>query len=261
MSSETYIHPTAIVSDGAVVGDGTRIGAYSIIGPDVRLGEGCDIGPHVVIEGPTTLGDRNHVFQFASLGAPPQDLKFGGEDTKLSIGSDNTIRESVTINRATVEGGGVTTVGDHNLFMAYAHVAHDSNIGSHVVMANCASPAGHVTVEDYAIVGGLAAIHQFCRVGESAMLGGGAMAVLDVPPFCIATGDRAKLQGPNVVGLKRRGLTDDAIRNVRAAYRILFQSNLLLADALARLDEEYSDSPEVQKMADFIRASKRGVCR
>jgi UDP-N-acetylglucosamine acyltransferase len=260
-SGGARIHPTAIVSERASVGEGSTVGPYCVIGPDVAVGRDCEIGPHVVLEGPTRMGDGNRVFQFASIGAPPQDTKYRGEPTRLEIGARNTFREAVTIHRGTVRGGGVTRVGSDGLYMAYSHVAHDCLIGDHVIMANGAALAGHVTIEDYAIVGGLVAIHQHVRIGESAMLGGGAMVVMDILPFCTAVGDRARLAGPNVVGIKRRDLGDDAVRAVRAAYRILFQSKLRLEDALVRLRAELAESREVAHMVRFIEGSQRGICR
>jgi UDP-N-acetylglucosamine acyltransferase len=255
------IHSTAIVSGQASIGEGSTIGPYCVIGADVEVGRGCEIGPHAVLDGPMRMGDENRVFQFASIGAPPQDTKYRGERTRLEIGSRNTFRESVTVHRGTVRGGGITRLGNDGLYMAYSHVAHDCVIGDHVIMANGAALAGHVTIEDHAIVGGLVAIHQHTRIGESAMLGGGAMVVMDIVPFCTAVGDRARLAGPNVVGLKRRGFDDAAVRAVRRAYRILFQSKLRLEDALERLRTELADSPHVAHMVRFIEGSQRGICR
>ena len=255
------IHPTAVVDASAVIGDGTRIGPYSIVGPGVTIGRGCEVGPHAVVEGPSLIGDGNRIFQFASVGAAPQDQKYGGEPTRLEIGDRNVFREGVTVHRGTVSGGGLTRVGSDGLYMAYAHVAHDCIIGDHVVMANSAALAGHVVIEDYAIVGGLVAIHQHTRIGESAMLGGGAMVVMDVLPFCIAVGDRAHLAGLNAIGLKRRGFSEETLRAVRSAYRILFQSKLKLEDAVTRLKAEFAGSAEVAQMIRFIEVSERGICR
>jgi UDP-N-acetylglucosamine acyltransferase len=232
-----------------------------VIGAGVKVGEGTSIGPHVVIEGSTTIGSGNRVWQFATIGSAPQDLKYGGEPTRLEIGSGNTIREFSSINRGTVDGGGVTRVGHDNLLMAYSHVAHDCRIGDRVVMANAATLAGHVVVEDHAAVGGLVAIHQFVRVGQSAFLGGGAMVSLDIPPFCTAAGDRARLQGLNVVGLKRRGFGEATLKELREAYRVLFQSSLKLRDALEQLKTEYGASSEVMAFVDFVESSERGICR
>ena len=257
----TDIHPTAVVDPKSEIADDVVIGPYVVIGPDVTVGNGCRIGAHVVLEGPTRLGARNTVSAFASIGSAPQDLKYGGEPTNLEIGSDNVIREFTTLNRGTVGGGGTTRIGSHNLFMAYAHVAHDCVIGDRVVMANGATLAGHVTIEDFAIVGGLVAIHQHVRIGESAILGGGAMVSLDVPPYCMAAGDRATLHGLNLVGLRRRGLGQETLNALRSAYRILFQSGLLLADAVARLRAEFPGSREVEHLAAFVSSSARGICR
>jgi len=261
VATDTVIHPTAIVEDGAEIGAGSRIGAYSIIGSDVRLGDRCEVGPHVVIKGHTSLGDENRISPFASIGGDPQDLKYAGEETRLEVGSRNRIRESVTLNRGTAEGGGVTIVGDDCLFMAYSHVAHDCRVGDGAVLANCAALAGHVELGHHATIGGLAAVHQHTRIGDLAFIGGGAMVVMDVPPYCVAVGDRAKLQGVNVVGLRRSGLDEQSVRDVRNAYKIFFQSGLRMQDALDRLREEYADSAEVEKLARFVEQSKRGVCR
>ena len=253
------IHPTAVVATGAELAAGVRVGAYAVIGPHVHVGSGTSVGPHAVIDGRTTIGERNRIFQFASVGAEPQDLKYRGEESRLEIGDRNTIREFATLNTGTAGGGMVTVLGDDNLLMNYAHVGHDSRIGSHCVLANSAALAGHVTVEDYAIVGGLAAIHQFVRIGESAILGGGAMVVHDVPPFCSATGDRARLRGLNLVGLRRRGFTAEQLRAIKRAYRLLFASGLPFAEAQARVAAEPGNSPEVERLLAFVAASTRGV--
>jgi UDP-N-acetylglucosamine acyltransferase len=255
------VHSTAVVAESAVLGDGTCIGPYCVIGADVTIGRDCQIGPHAVLEGPTRIGDGNRIFQFASIGAPPQDTKYRGEPTRLEIGDRNVFREGVTAHRGTAGGAGITRIGSDGLYMAYSHVAHDCEIGNHVVMANGAALAGHVTIEDHAIVGGLVAIHQHTRIGESAMLGGGAMVVMDIVPFCTAVGDRARLAGVNVVGIKRRGFDDAAIRAVRSAYRLLFQSKLKLGEALSRIRAAHPGSPEVDHMIRFIEGSKRGICR
>ena len=261
MASETLIHPTAVIEDGAQIGAGTKVGPYSIIGSGVRLGDRCQIASHVCISGDTTMGDENQVSPFASIGGDAQDLKYSGEESRLEIGSRNRIRESVTMNRGTAEGGGLTRVGDDCMFMAYSHVAHDCLVGDGVVLANCAALAGHVELGNYAIIGGLAAVHQHTRIGELGFIGGGAMVVMDIPPYCVAVGDRAKLQGINVVGLRRSGMSDQAVRDVRSAYRIFFQSGLRMQDALERLREDYADSVEVGSLMRFIEESKRGVCR
>jgi UDP-N-acetylglucosamine acyltransferase len=261
VSRGVRIHPAAIVDPAATLGADVEIGPFAVIGPDVVLGDQTSVGAHTVIEGPTRIGKRNRIFPFASVGSAPQDLKYANEPTTLEIGEGNTIREFATLNRGTVGGCGKTIVGSANLIMAYAHVAHDCTIGDSVVMANGATLAGHVIVQNHAIVGGLVAIHQHVRIGESAILGGGAMVVLDVPPFCMAVGDRARLHGLNLVGLRRRGFGKETIRRIRGAYRVLFQSGLSLSDALARLREEAAISPEVGRMVAFVAGSQRGICR
>lgn len=255
------IHPTAIVAGGASLGDGVAVGPYSIVGPNVAIGAQTEVGPHVVIDGHTTIGRRCRLIGQSSIGNAPQDLKYGGGPTRLEIGDDNVIREFVTVNRATEHGGGVTRIGHRCMLMAYAHVAHDCTIGDNVVMANAATLAGHVTIEDWAIIGGLVAIHQFVRIGESVILGGGAMVTLDVPPYCVAAGDRASLHGLNLVGLRRRGFSEDTIKALRNAYRIVFQAGLKLREALARLRTEFAGNTEVERLVQFIEGSQRGICR
>lgn len=255
------IHPTAVVDSAARLDESVTVGPYAIVGPGVTVGADSEIGPHVVIEGTTTIGARNRFVGQSSIGTAPQDLKYEGGATRLEIGDDNIIREFVTMNRATEHGGGTTRVGSHGMYMAYAHVAHDCLIGDRVVMANGATLAGHVTIEDYAIVGGLVAIHQFVRIGESAILGGGAMVTLDVAPFCMAAGDRAVLHGLNVIGLRRRGFSPQTIQALRAAYRTIFRSGLRLQDALEELRAEAVDEPCVARLVAFIEKSQRGICR
>ncbi|HYC57348.1 MAG TPA: acyl-ACP--UDP-N-acetylglucosamine O-acyltransferase [Candidatus Binatia bacterium] len=257
----TVVHPSAIVDSRARLGDRVRIGAYSLVGGNVEVGDDTEIGPHVVVDGHTSIGARCRFLGQASVGAPPQDLKYAGGPTRLVMGDDNIVREFVTLNRATEHGGGVTRIGNRCMFMAYAHVAHDCTIGDQVVMANAATLAGHVTIEDFAIVGGLVAIHQFVRIGESVILGGGAMVTLDVPPFCLAAGDRASLHGLNLVGLRRRGFSEETIKRLRTAYRVLFQSGHKLRDALRILREDLAGQAEVARLIAFIEASQRGICR
>jgi len=254
------IHPTAVVAPGAVLAEGVEIGPYAVIGAQVRIGAGTVVGAHAVIEGRTTIGERNRIFQFAALGAIPQDLKYQGEPTELVIGDDNQIREFTTLHIGTAGGGGVTSIGNRNLFMNFSHVAHDCHIGERVICANGATLAGHVTVEDYVIVGGLAAVHQFVRLGESSMLGGGAMVVQDVPPFCVVQGDRAGLVGLNVEGMRRRGFADDDVRGLRGAYRTLFRSGLTAKEAVRKVREEPLGGP-VERLVQFVENSKRGICR
>ncbi len=255
------IHATAVVDAGTDLDDDVEIGPYAIVGPQVRIGRGTRVGAHAVVEGRTTIGCNNQIFHHASVGAVPQDLKYHGEDSTLIIGDENIIREFATLHLGTSGGGLVTRVGNQNLLMNYSHVAHDCQVGSHNVVANGAQLAGHVVVEDWVIVGALVGIHQFVKIGESAILGAGAMVSQDVPPFCNATGDRARLHGLNLVGLKRRGFNPELVRDIKRAYRVLFHSGLKLADALARARQEIPPGPQVDHFLAFIQASERGVCR
>jgi len=255
------IHPTAVVATGAELDDDVVIGPYAIVGEKVKVGADSRIGAHSVVEGHTTIGRKNVVFHHVSIGAAPQDLKYRGEDTEVVIGDGNTLREFVTVHLGTVGGGGLTRMGDHNLIMNYSHIAHDSHMGSHNIVANGAQFAGHVTIEDYVVVGALVGVHQHTRVGESAILGAGAMVSQDVPPFCNATGDRATRHGLNLVGLKRRGFSADLVSSIKKAYRIVFRSGLRLVDAIARARNELPASPEIEHFLTFLEASERGICR
>ncbi|HDQ03819.1 MAG TPA: acyl-ACP--UDP-N-acetylglucosamine O-acyltransferase [Deltaproteobacteria bacterium] len=255
------IHSTAIVEPGAQLDENVEIGPYSIIGPDVEIGKNTIIGAHVVIEGNTKIGEECHIHQFCSIGAPPQDWKFGSEKTFLVIGDFNSIREFVTIHRATAEGDGETTIGEHNMIMAYCHIAHNCKIGNHVVMANAATLAGHVNIEDHAVIGGLSGIHQFSNIGAHCIVGGASAVVKDVPPYTMASGNHAKLFGLNTIGLKRRNFSDETIRALKKTYHIVFQSQLLLNAALKKAEAEVADTPEVRHFIEFIRKSKRGTCR
>lgn len=255
------IHPTAIIASDAQLEEGVEIGPYAIIGADVKIGKNTVIGPHTVIDNFTHIGKKCHIFQFCSIGAPPQDLKFGGEKTRVIIGNFNTIREFVTIHRSTTADIGMTMMGDHNLIMAYAHVAHNCKLGSHIVMANAATLAGHVLVEDYAIISGLTGVHQFCRVGAHCMIGGCSAAVKDVPPYTIAQGNHAKLFGLNLIGLKRRGFSDKTIKAISEAYRIIFRSKLRLKDAIKKAEPKVEDVPEAKHFVKFIKEAERGICR
>ena len=254
-------HPTAIVDSKAELDIEVEVGAYSIIGAGVRIGKGSKIHGHVVIQGRTSLGEANVVYPFATIGLAPQDLKYKGEPSELIIGNRNTIREYVSLNPGTSGGGMVTRVGDQNLLMMYCHIAHDCIIGNRNVIANGATLGGHVIVEDFVILGGLVGVHQFVRIGTGAILGAGSMVSKDVPPYCNATGDRAKLHGLNVEGLKRRGFDKPVIDAIRKAYRICFQSKLKTDDALEKIRDELPAIPEVDKFVSFIAASQRGVCR
>jgi UDP-N-acetylglucosamine acyltransferase len=253
------IHPTAIVDAAARIGAGTVIGPYSIIGPHVVLGENNIIAPHVVIEGRTKIGDSNHFFQFCSIGSRPQDLKYQGEPSELIIGSKNTVREYVTLQPGTTGGGMKTVIGDTNLFMVNAHVGHDGIIGNNNVIANSTAIAGHVTIGSFTIVGGLVGIHQFVHLGDSCILSGGAMVVQDVPPFCIAQGDRARLCGINVVSLERRGVPTAEIQLIKSVYRKLFIAKGTMRARIASTEEDSAQSALVKQLVDFVATSERGV--
>ena len=256
------IHPTAIIDSSAEIAEGVRIGAYSQIGPNVKIGPNCVIGSHVVIHSHTIIGQRCHIFPFASIGAIPQDLKFKGEESWVRIGNNCVIREFVTIHRGTSLGRGITEVGEGSFLMAYAHIAHDCKIGNHVIMANVATLGGHVEIEDYAIIGGVTTIHQFVRIGEYAILGGMSATVKDIPPYVMASGNRAKLYGLNLVGLKRHNFKKEVISALKKAYRILIRSQKTLRVALEEVKNDPIFSiPEVAHFVKFIEDSKRGIPR
>jgi len=240
---------------------GVKIGPYSLIGENVRIGKDTVIDSQVVLDGWTEIGERCHVFPFVSIGAPPQHLRYRGEPTRVIIGNGNLIREFVTINRATTEGGGETVLGNDNFIMAYSHIAHDCKIGNQVIMANASTLAGHIEVEDFAIVGGLVAIHQYVRVGCYAIIGGASGVPKDVPPYVCAAGNRAKLFGLNTVGLKRHGFPDATMAALKQAYRILFRSHLTLNKAIEKVEAEVPDLPEIRHILNFVQNSKRGICR
>lgn len=259
--SVSKIHPTAIVDGSAELADDVTVGAYSLIGPGVSVGAGSEIGPHVVLEGPTSLGKNNTIFQFASVGAAPQDKKYAGEPTRLEIGDGNTIREFVTINRGTAQDAAVTRLGDDNWVMAYVHVAHDCQIGSHTILANNVTLAGHVHVGDHAILGGFSGVHQFCRIGMHAFIGMYSAINQDVPAF-VMTGDQpARARGVNSEGLKRRGYTREQIRSIRRAFKLVYRSGATLNDALAELKSELPERPELSDFIDSIEVSERGLLR
>ncbi|HEU4639640.1 MAG TPA: acyl-ACP--UDP-N-acetylglucosamine O-acyltransferase [Candidatus Binatia bacterium] len=255
------IHQTALIDRQAEIASDVEIGPYSVIGAGVRIGQQTRVASHVVIEGRTSVGQGNTIYQFATIGSRPQDLKYRGEASELIIGNHNTIREYVSLNPGTAGGGMVTRVGDHNLLMMHCHIAHDCLIGSHNIIANGATLGGHVMVQDYVIVGGLVGIHQFARIGSGAILGAGSMVSKDVPPFCNATGDRARLRGLNLEGLKRRGFTTTAIDALKKAYRIIFQSKLKTKDALEKVRREVLPTAEIDILLAFIAQSQRGICR
>ncbi len=256
------IHPTAIIDPTAEIGEGVEIGPYSIIERNVVIDSGTRIRSHAFVGEGTRIGKRCHIYQFASVGEAPQALAYRGEKTSLSMGDRNVVREFVTLNRGTVPGGGQTVIGNDNLFMAYSHVAHDCRLGNQVILANGATLAGHITIEDHAIVGGLAAIHQFCRVGTHAMISGLTGVTQDIPPYMTAAGSRAKLHGLNTVGLKRFKFSEAVIRALKKAYRTIFRSSLMLEEALKQLrKDEIAHLPEIQHLLEFIQQSKRGITR
>jgi UDP-N-acetylglucosamine acyltransferase len=256
------IAETAIVSSDATLAHDVVIGPYAVIGPHVSIGAGTIVGPFVRIEGPTTIGERNRIIGQASIGTAPQDIKYKGERTELRIGNDNLLREFVTINRGTVGGGGITTIGSNNFFMAYSHVAHDCHVGDSTIFANNATLAGHVDVGDHSTIGAFSAVHQYCRVGDHAFIGGGSICTQDVLPFVKTVGNRpAKTYGVNTIGLERKGFQKETIEALQRAYRILVRSKLKLQNALDRIDAELAFHSEVRYFADFVRESKRGVIR
>ncbi|MBE3574926.1 MAG: acyl-ACP--UDP-N-acetylglucosamine O-acyltransferase [Firmicutes bacterium] len=255
------IHETAIVHPGARLAPDVVVGPYSIIGPDVEIGPHTEIGPHVLIDGWTKIGGYNKIYAGACIGAEPQDLKFRGEKSYLTIGDYNIIREYVTISRGTEGGGGETRIGSHNLFMAYTHVAHDCQVGNYVVMANSAALAGHVVVEDRVVIGGLVGVHQFCKLGRMAMIGAHSMVVKDVPPYVMVDGNPAHVYGINVVGLRRNNVPPEIRAEIKKAYRILYRSNLNVAQAIEQMEQELASSPEIDHFIRFLRSADRGICR
>jgi UDP-N-acetylglucosamine acyltransferase len=255
------VHPTAIIDSRAELDSEVEVGPYCVVGAGVKIAKGTKIHSHAVIQGRTTMGESNVVFPFASVGSAPQDLKYRGEPSELTIGKGNTIREYVSLNPGTTGGGMATRVGDQNLLMMYCHIAHDCTVGNRNVIANGATLGGHVLIEDFVIVGGLVGIHQFVRIGTGAILGAGSMVSKDVPPYCNATGDRARLRGLNLEGLKRRGVEKPVIDTIRKAYRIAFKSKLRTDDAVQRIRRELPAIPELEKFVSFIAQSQRGVCR
>ena len=255
------IDTRAVVSPRAQLAPDVTVGPFSVIGADVTIGTGTVVGPHVVINGPTRIGAHNRLFQFASIGEAPQDMKYRGEPTRLEIGDRNVFREFTTINRGTAHAEGVTRIGNDNLFMAYAHVAHDCTVGSNTVFANCAALGGHVEIGDWAILGGLTAVHQFSKVGAHAFLAGGAIVTRDVPPYVMVAGNPAVPHAINSEGLKRRGFAPAQIRHIREAYRVVYRSGLRLIEALERLESVAAGEPEVRMFIEFIRHSGRSVVR
>ncbi|MBF8222683.1 acyl-ACP--UDP-N-acetylglucosamine O-acyltransferase [Halomonas sp. 328] len=254
------IHPTAIVDPKARLAEDVEVGPFSVIGPDVEIGAGSRIGPHVVIKGPTVLGERTRIFQFASVGEDCQDKKYAGEPTRLEMGDDNVIREGVTLHRGTVQDRGVTTIGSRNLFMAYAHVGHDCVIGNDCILANQVTLAGHVHLGDFAILGGLSAIHQFCHFGAHAMAGGGSIITKDVPAYVMINGNPAQPHGLNLVGLKRRGFSTEAIKALSEAYKLVYRQGLTVEQALGEIRGRFRLA-ETDAFVASIEASTRGITR
>jgi UDP-N-acetylglucosamine acyltransferase len=255
------IHKTAIIHRNAEIPNECEIGPYCVIGEGVVLGTGCRLHSHVVLEGPTRIGKENEFFPFSSIGQKTQDLKYDGEPTHLLIGDRNTFREFVTINRATNKNG-QTIVGSHNTVLAYSHIAHDCVVGNHVIMSNCGTLAGHVTVEDYAIIGGLTAVHQFCRIGKMAITGGCSKVVQDVPPFMMADGNPAEVRTINKVGLERNGVSEESHKQLRAAFKLLYrESGLNIGDAVSKIRSEVGNSAELSYLCDFVETSQRGISR
>ena len=257
----TFIHETAVVVDGANIGDGCYIGPFCTIGSEVQLGDGVRLDSHVVIDGQTKIGDETHVFPFVSIGLAPQDLKYAGEPTGTEIGKRNHIREFVTIHRGTTGGGGVTRIGDGNLLMAQAHVAHDCQLGNEIIMANAATLAGHVEIDDKASVGAYSGVHQFCRIGYEAFVGGYSVVVKDAMPFAIIQGNHAKCYGLNKLGVKRRGYSRETIEKLNHAFHLLLSSRLNTTQAVERISAEITGCKEVDLLTEFITSSKRGVVK
>lgn len=255
------IHPTAIIHPKAQLAAEVEIGAYSVIGEQVTIGRGTRIASHVVIEGPTRIGEDNHIFQFASIGAVPQDKKYQGESTELIIGDRNVIREGCTLNRGTVQDKGQTLIGNDNWIMAYVHIAHDCMVGNHTVFANSATLAGHVEVRDYAILGGFTLVHQFCTIGEYVFTGMGSAIGKDVPPYTLANGAPAVPRGINAEGLKRNGFSVEAIQRIKDSYRLLYRQHITVKEALMQLEAEYGEFADIQCLIAFVQASQRGVIR
>ncbi len=255
------VHPSAIIDPAASIADDVEVGPFCVIGANVEIGAGTRIGPHVVIQGPTRIGRANQIHAFAAIGGDPQDKKFAGEATLLEIGDRNTIREFVTINRGTVQDGGITRIGNDNWIMAYVHIAHDCVVGSNVIFANAASLAGHVKIDDWVVLGGFTLVHQFCQIGAHAFTSMGSIINRDVPPYVTVAGSFAEPKGINSEGLKRRGYSNERIMHIRRAYKILYKSGLPLAEARSKLAAAAHEAPDVRLMLDFIARSERSLIR
>lgn len=255
------IHPSAIIDDLAGIAEGVSVGPFCVIGPDVEIGAGTVIGPHVVIRGPTRIGQENRIFQFASIGEDPQDKKYQGEITRLEIGDRNVIREYSTVHRGTIQDKSVTRLGDDNLLMAYTHVAHDCVIGNGVIMANGASLAGHVTVDDYAILGGFSLVHQFCRIGRYSFSGMGSVISRDIPPYVMVGGSPTRPRGINSVGMERRGFDAESVLQIKRAFKLIYKSRLKLEEAIESLAAMADQSSEVNPLLEFLKQSGRSIIR
>ncbi len=255
------IHPTSIVEEGAKIGENVKIGPFCVIGKNVEIGKGTVLHSHIVVNGHTTIGEDNEIFQFASIGEVNQDLKYKGEDTKTIIGDRNRIRESVTIHRGTVQGGGVTRVGDDNLFMINSHIAHDCQIKNRCILANNATLAGHVELDDFVIVGGMSAIHQFVIIGAHVMLGGGSMVSQDVPPYVVAQGNHARPFGVNIEGLKRRGFDKQTLRDIRNVYKLIYRSGKTIEEVMPEIEQYAKQDSAISFFLDFFKRSTRGIIR
>ncbi len=260
-NSVSLIHPQAIIEDGAVIGKNVKIGPWTYVAANVVIGDDCEISSHVVINGPTTLGKGNRIFQFASIGEDCQDLKYAGELTELVIGDNNTFRENCTIHRGTVQDNSLTQIGSNNLFMAYTHVAHDCMVGSNCILANGASIAGHVHVGDHAIIGGMTGVHQFCHIGAHSFIGANSLILKDIPPYVMASGQPAKPFGLNSEGLKRRGFDKELVLEIKRAYKAVYRQGLTVDEAMQKISEAGSDAAELTLFTDFIKNSSRGIIR
>ncbi|MDA8155102.1 MAG: acyl-ACP--UDP-N-acetylglucosamine O-acyltransferase [Actinomycetota bacterium] len=258
---KTSVHPSAIVHKSASISENVSIGPFCIIGEGVKIGPGCKLANNVIVEGDTVIGPNCVIHPFAGIGLPPQDLKYRGERTGVTIGANNVIREYVSIHRGSVGGGGRTVLGDNNFIMAYAHVAHDNVIGNNVIITNAATLGGHVEVQDHAIIGGVVAVHQFTRIGSYSMTGGFSGIGQDIPPYTMASGPRAKLYGLNLVGLRRHGFSRETINELTRAYKILFRSKHTLKEAVKKIREDLPRSAEIETLVEFVLSSKRGICR
>jgi len=259
--AEFLIHSTAIIDPSAQLADDVQVGPYCVIGAGVEIDAGTVLASHVVVKGPTRIGKNNRIFQFASVGEDTQDMKYKGELTYLEIGDNNTIREFCTLHRGTIQDKALTKIGSHNLLMAYSHVAHDCVVGNHVIMANAASIAGHVIVEDFAILGGFTLVHQFCKIGKYSFSAMGSVISRDIPPYILVGGQPTKPHGINAVGLERQGFSQESIRQIKKAYKIVFKSGLKLDEAIGALDEMAEETTEIHCLADFLKQTQRSILR